>query len=130
MYLPYITTRDECEKIARAMLRNYMHYKDATTDLEIVNTIIKPLDEISVRGGERFTKGAACGKVRAVSEGNPGEMPSRPAFMTRRAVTDISAKGWTQKLETCVPPSKAAGGAPGTATAPDGTYSAYPASRS
>lgn len=99
LYLPYVTTEKECLQIAQNMVKNFNQYKNATQDLELVNGIIQPLDHVKYATGLRYGRGKVCNKIFPIK---PGEAKG----LVRRAVTDISVKGWRQKLETCAPPSQ------------------------
>ncbi len=99
LYLPYVTTEAEALEIAKNMVKNFNQYKNATQDLELVNGIIQPLDHVKYATGLRYGRGKVCNKIFPVKSGEA-------KGLVRRAVCDISVKGWRQKLETCAPPSQ------------------------
>lgn len=102
LFLPYITTEADALKVAKNMVANFAQYMNATQDLELVNAIIKPLDRVKYSTGLRYYKGKLCSKIIKVSP----EKQAKTEGLVRRAVCDVSVKGWTQKLETCAPPSQ------------------------
>ncbi len=102
LYLPYVTTEAEALAIAKNMVANFAQYMNATQDLELVNAIIKPLDHVTYSTGLRYYKGKLCSKIIQV----PPDKQAKTEGLVRRAVCDISVKGWRQKLETCAPPSQ------------------------
>lgn len=102
LYLPYVTTEAEALSIAKNMVANFAQYMNATQDLELVNAIIQPLDQVTYATGLRYYKGKACGKIIPV----PPDKQGKTEGLVRRAVCDLSSKGWRQKLETCAPPSQ------------------------
>ncbi|MFB3764829.1 MAG: hypothetical protein ACE14P_06220 [Methanotrichaceae archaeon] len=99
LYLPYITTTADAQRVAKNMVANYAQYKNATQDLELINAIVRPLDRVKYATGLQYVRGEKCGKVIPSSE------TSQTKGLVRRAVVDILAKGWSQKLETCAPPT-------------------------
>lgn len=100
LYLPYITTEAEALQIAKNMVMNYAQYMNATQDLELVNAVIQPLERVKYSTGLRYTKQGLCSKVKLTGRKGITE------GLVRRAVTDISSRGWREKLETCAPPSE------------------------
>jgi len=97
LYLPYVTTEAEALQIAKNMVANYAQYMNATQDLELVNCVIQPLDKVKYSTGLRYAKKTACSKINAHNRTGLTE------GLVRRSVTDLSTKGWTEKLETCAP---------------------------
>jgi len=110
LYLPYVTTEAEALQIAKNMVANYAQYMNATQDLELVNCVIQPLDKVKYSTGLRYAKKTACSKINAHNRTGLTE------GLVRRSVTDLSTKGWTEKLETCAPPTETAADDSGTTT--------------